>query len=71
MLRATHALARGASADEAAAILADREPPRGLGADPIREARAWFVSFGTCSVTEPVADLVALELINVDGLWPG
>jgi hypothetical protein len=71
VLRATHALARGASADEAAAILADREPPRGLGADPIREARAWFVSFGTCSVTEPVADLVALELINVDGLWPG
>jgi hypothetical protein len=71
VLRATHALQQGASADDAAAILADREPPRALGPDVVCAARTSFLSFGTCSITEPVADLVALELINVDGLWPG
>jgi hypothetical protein len=71
VLRATHALQQGASADEAAAILADREPPPGLARDVVAAARTSFVCFGTCSVIEPVADLVALELINVDGLRPG
>jgi hypothetical protein len=68
VLRATHALQQGATADEAAGILADRESPLGLTGDVVATARASFVSFGTCSITEPVADLVALELINVDGL---
>jgi hypothetical protein len=71
VLRATHALQQGACADDAAALLADREPPAGLTRDAIAAARTSFVSFGTCSITEPVADLVALELINVDGLRPG
>jgi hypothetical protein len=66
VLRATHALADGASADDAAAILADREPPLDLAWDAIASARTSFVSFGTCGITEPVADLVALGLINVD-----
>jgi hypothetical protein len=34
-----------------------------LGADGIALARRRFVSFGTCSVTEPVDDLVALRLL--------
>jgi hypothetical protein len=71
VLRATYALQQDAPADEAAAILADRKPPSGLAGEAIAAARTSFVSVGTCSITEPVADLVALELINVDGLWPG
>lgn len=66
VLRATHALRQGRSEGEAAAILADREPPRGLDPAVLASARESFVSFGTCSITEPVADLVTLELINVD-----
>jgi hypothetical protein len=68
VLRATRALQQGVSADEAALLLADREPPRDLDPADIAAARTSFVSFGTCSIAEPVADLVALELINVDGL---
>jgi hypothetical protein len=70
ILRATHALRDGASAEDAAVILADWEPPDGLAPADIAAARASFVSFGTCGISEPVADLVALELINVDGLQP-
>jgi hypothetical protein len=68
VLRATRALQQGVSADEAALLLADLEPPRDLAPDDIAAARTSFVCFGTCSIAEPVADLVALELINVDGL---
>jgi hypothetical protein len=70
VLRATHALRGGASAADAAVILADREPPHGLAPADIAAARASFVSFGTCSISEPVADLVELELINSAGLQP-
>ena len=66
VLRATAAAQQGGSAQEMAAILADREPPRTLDRDTVQAGRRSFVSFGTCSITEPVADLVALELITVD-----
>jgi hypothetical protein len=66
VLRATSALQDGASVDEAAALLAHRA----AFLDGLAGARTSFVSFGTCSISEPVADLVALELINVDGLQP-
>jgi hypothetical protein len=36
---------------------------RSLSPDEATAARALFTSFGTCSVTEPVADLVALGLL--------
>jgi hypothetical protein len=35
-----------------------------LGADRIARARESFVSFGTCSIADPVADLVALGLVE-------
>jgi hypothetical protein len=67
ILCATYALRQGGSADEAAAVLGEREPARlRLDEDTVAAARTSFVSFGTCSIAEPVADLVALELINVD-----
>jgi hypothetical protein len=66
VLRATCALRDGASVDEAAVLLARRE----AFLDGLAAGRTSFVSFGTCSISEPVADLAALELINVDGLQP-
>ena len=37
---------------------------RGLGPDLVR-ARRWFTSFGSCSVLEPLDDLVSLDLAGV------
>ncbi|MEU4240107.1 hypothetical protein [Actinoplanes sp. NPDC026619] len=39
---------------------------RALTADQVAETRRIFTSFGTCSVTEPVADLEALGLLPTD-----
>ncbi|RKS08612.1 hypothetical protein DFP74_4326 [Nocardiopsis sp. Huas11] len=66
VLLATHTLVAGAGPDEAAAVLADRDGPA-LAArvaeltheDAVSVRRA-FRSFGTCSVTEPLEDLVVL-----------
>jgi hypothetical protein len=50
-------------------VLAERDPAaiagqvRDLGASDIRAVRALFGSFGTCSITDPVDDLVALGLL--------
>jgi hypothetical protein len=57
--------------DEAAvaAILEDRDAPRvaaTVGALPPERAagvRRWFTSFGSCSIAEPLADLVGLGLL--------
>jgi hypothetical protein len=52
-----------------AALLAEQDPQvladvvRGWSAEQVARVRASFTSFGTCSVAEPVADLVALGLL--------
>ncbi|MCK9868662.1 hypothetical protein MRI28_03175 [Nocardiopsis dassonvillei] len=66
VLLATAALLDGASEREAALVLADRDGPRlaalaaKLTDDEARRVRDRFRSFGTCSVTEPLEDLVVL-----------
>jgi hypothetical protein len=58
----------GGSAGEVAATLAERDAPAiaarlgGLDSAAATSARRWFRSFGTCSVLEPVDDLVSLGL---------
>ncbi|MFE3459527.1 hypothetical protein ACFXKD_18440 [Nocardiopsis aegyptia] len=66
VLLATHALVSGAGPQEAAGVLADRDGrsvATRIGAltheDAVAVRRA-FRSFGTCSVTEPLEDLVVL-----------
>ncbi|WP_304455194.1 hypothetical protein [Nocardiopsis sp. YSL2] len=66
VLLATHTLVSGAGPEEAAGVLADRDGPSvaaRIGAltreDAVSVRRA-FRSFGTCSVTEPLEDLVVL-----------
>ena len=34
------------------------------GDDELRRARASFVSYGSCSIAEPLEDLIALRLIE-------
>ncbi|KOX15483.1 hypothetical protein [Nocardiopsis sp. NRRL B-16309] len=66
VLLATHALVAGADPEEAAGVLAERDGPAvaaRIGALTREEAasvRHAFRSFGTCSVTEPLEDLVVL-----------
>jgi hypothetical protein len=70
LLLAVTAAADGAPADDVAAILADRDgasiAARVAGLDPqdASRARALLASVGTCSIDEPVADLVALGLAS-------
>jgi hypothetical protein len=70
ILLATRASLDGATVDEIAGLLAGREPDQivsGIGRldGPAGvSARRWFRSFGTCSITEPVDDLVALGLLG-------
>jgi len=69
VLLATHAALTCANVAEVAAVLAERDGDklagevRGLGADGIARVRGLFLSFGTCSVSDPIDDLVALGLI--------
>ncbi|CAL9363933.1 hypothetical protein SUDANB121_00732 [Nocardiopsis dassonvillei] len=66
VLLATDSLVRGGSAAEAAAVLADRdgkslaERAGGLTAEEAAAVRAGFRSFGTCSIVEPLEDLIVL-----------
>ena len=66
VLLATHTLLSGAGPEEAADVLAERDGPAlaaRIGALTHEEAvsvRRAFRSFGTCSVTEPLEDLVVL-----------
>ena len=54
---------------EVAAVLAERsarplaETLRDLNPDAVIRARVAFTGYGTCSIAEPLADLVALGLI--------
>ena len=73
VLLAIAAAAGGADHDQVAGVLRQRdrsaiaEQVRSLSAEDIARVRTVFVSFGTCSTDEPVADLVALGLIGTDG----
>ncbi len=70
LLVATGALLDGAGRETATGLLAERDPAtlvaavRSWPTDRPPPARRWFTSFGSCSVTEPVDDLVALGLLH-------
>ncbi len=70
LLVATGALLDGAGREAATELLAERDPTplvQTVGSWPTDRpppARRWFTSFGSCSVTEPVDDLVALGLLH-------
>jgi hypothetical protein len=69
VLLATRASLDGATVEEAAEILAERDAGRvaarvaELGDAKRASTRDWFVSFGSCSITEPIEDLTALGLL--------
>ena len=62
VLAATQRAFDGASRDEVVAVLEDRELR--VTADDAAPGRRWFVSFGSCSVAEPLADLRELGLLG-------
>jgi hypothetical protein len=70
VLLATRLAFDGASTDEVVALLEQRdaEPLLALwhdqGEQTMARARRWFTSFGSCSVTEPLDDLIALGLME-------
>jgi hypothetical protein len=70
ILVATAALLDGADTDAAAAVLADRNADtigstlRRWDSESARRVRGWFRSFGSCSIDEPVADLVGWGLLD-------
>ncbi|HLK01728.1 MAG TPA: hypothetical protein VKU39_17745 [Streptosporangiaceae bacterium] len=70
VLLATAAALDGASAPDLAALLAQRDAAtvaaqvQALGEAGVARARERFVSFGTCSIDDPVRDLTDLKLIE-------
>jgi hypothetical protein len=67
VLVATRASLGGAGAVEVAAVLDEQDATALLesaGAEGLASARRWFTSFGSCSVLDPVHDLVALGLMQ-------
>jgi hypothetical protein len=70
VLLATAALLDGADTEAAASVLADRNADaigstlRGWTSDSAARVRGWFRSFGSCSIDEPVADLVGWGLLD-------
>ena len=73
LLATRHALG-GADVDRVAATLAERDGAllaralRDLPADVVGAVRTAFRSFGTCSILEPLEDLVALNLVPSSAL---
>jgi len=69
VLVATSASLDGAAPDDVAAILdaSDAKTITGMldetASDGLASARRWFTSFGSCSVLEPLQDLVELDLL--------
>jgi hypothetical protein len=54
----------GASRAETVATLEERDPARlAVTDEDVVRGRRWFTSFGTCSVDDPLADLLALDLL--------
>lgn len=67
VLLATRRAFDGAARDDVVATLEDRDAAAlaAAAADPdLASTRRWFRSFGSCSVTEPLDDLVALGLLE-------
>ena len=67
VLAATRTLWDGGSTDDAIAALELRDGAAlsdGLADGGVAAARRWFTSFGSCSVTEPRDDLIALGLVE-------
>ncbi len=67
VLLATRQAFDGATVDEVATLLADHYPNDLVAlarTSDLAGARRWFVSFGSCSVQEPLDDLVGLGLIE-------
>ncbi len=57
----------GAGTDEVVALLEERDLDAVVAAaadEDLTRARRWFTSFGSCSVTEPLDDLLALGLLE-------
>ncbi len=57
----------GASTNEVVALLEERDPDSvvaAAGDEDLTRARRWFTSFGSCSVSEPLDDLLALGLLE-------
>jgi len=63
VLAATATLWDGGSTSDATAVLEQRDGASLTGVD-VAGARRWFTSFGSCSVTEPLDDLIALGLLE-------
>lgn len=67
---ATRAVLAGADSDDVVRALADRDGASiasagaSLSADEAARLRRWFISFGSCSVDEPVQELVELGLLT-------
>jgi hypothetical protein len=67
VLVATRRAFDGAAADEVAAVLEEHDAAAVVAAaraEDLAGARRWFTSFGSCSVTEPLDDLLALGLVE-------
>ena len=70
VLLATRAVLDGAREDDVVRVLAERDPSAiasafaDLDDEVAARLRRWFVSFGSCSIDEPVADLVELGLLS-------
>jgi hypothetical protein len=70
VLLATRAAFDSAPVDDVAALLETTDPDalvaalREHGDDALARTRRWFTSFGSCSVREPLDDLVALGLVE-------
>lgn len=73
LLLATEAVARGADDAEVRALLVERDGAvvaarvRELGEERVAAARARFLSFGTCSIIDPLTELVDLGLVDRPG----
>lgn len=70
VLLAADALARGGSEHDARALLAERDGATlaglvcGFDEARVRRVRSAFTSFGTCSITDPVTELVGLGVLT-------
>jgi hypothetical protein len=70
VLLATRATLDSAGIDDVAALLETTDPDTVLAAlaetgdDALTRTRRWFTSFGSCSVLEPLEDLVELQLVH-------
>ncbi|MCY4724900.1 hypothetical protein NYO98_01310 [Nocardioides sp. STR2] len=63
VLAATQSLWDGGSVADATTVLEERDGAA-LARTDVAGARRWFTSFGSCSVTEPLDDLLALGLLE-------